>query len=235
MAALMRRRRWYAGILGGALGVAVVVLPVWMRRESPRAQPTSPSRSQADGRGDLTRAATGLRAPRLSTELDLRLRPGHPTYNPSRLLAILKADRIFDAEPRDDHWAAPIEAKIGALIEDDLKRLTNVSKVTMSCRTTGCKISWEGGAPSERLTVHSVLTTLYGGACGGSTDPNTLVVFYYAKQGSFLSGVSTADPAELIAALLRQRNETVARERSAPRLGIETRGALSRLTLKEPP
>ncbi len=198
----MTIRKWIymcAAVIVGVLAAA------FHARSGPRSQNASPSGSprQPGAAEHSTRVARGFQT-RTSNDGTIVNVPGAPGYDPTRFRGILRISDIFAQEPRKEDWAGPVERWLTTRLTQDLKALVpEVSNVTAECRTSTCKLHWDG--PRDALTkVKEVHAALYMGTGRTATGPNELILVY---GGSFLADKSTPD--QLMADLENYRKATL--------------------------
>jgi hypothetical protein len=83
---------------------------------------------------------------------------------------------VFDGEPRDEAWAAPVEKGLGAALSKDAGGIPGVSGIEVECRTTMCRVTWSAPAESQ-LKIQDLVRVLYGGA-GFATRSGEVTIAY---------------------------------------------------------
>jgi hypothetical protein len=108
----------------------------------------------------------------------------HPQYDPVRLSRLgVDARQIFQAEKRNERFAALVETTVGAQLEKDLAVLVPELKAfKMECRSASCKVEWkvpdhdvENKARSAMKLFNLAPTISYPSA---SLTPSVLVLMF---------------------------------------------------------
>jgi hypothetical protein len=141
------------------------------------------------------------------------LNPSSPAYDPLRLVreSKVRVRSIFWAEPRDAVWADAMEQGLRAPLTADLQSaLPGLSDLTIECRTTVCRFTWNANGGRD-LRARHVIRYLYGGAAIGVAKPNEMYVTYAGgKAFSELKG----RPREMLARLAADRSDRLPRLRA---------------------
>lgn len=97
---------------------------------------------------------TPSRGPSKDLERIGNIDPGGRDYDPVVLNRALDVSpvKLFDQEPRDPAFAGPREVALRERIIERLRsRISFVPKVDVSCRTSSCELTVEGGKTSEDI------------------------------------------------------------------------------------
>lgn len=123
-----------------------------------------------------------------TSSADIATDPSEVDYDPVKAAAMVGGNRnLFPREPRDPAWAGAVENALLPMIQDDLSRLVpGVSNAKMECRSTMCKISWDGPREVE-VKARKVLSILFGGASESFPSDNDMLIVY--AGGPFFSGL----------------------------------------------
>jgi hypothetical protein len=140
----MLKRFAILAILGVLVGLAwwrLTTRPVAAGR-SPGLSPSAAPAVARGGPAGTKPAAPRFVTPATAEEINDRLVPGAPGYNPSKLAHVIRLTELFEREPRNASWAEVIEREVPALAVQDTQRLLPGFRVTgMECHTTICRIS----------------------------------------------------------------------------------------------
>jgi hypothetical protein len=128
--------------------------------------------------------------------------PGAPGYDPTKFMHLVSQSRVFEAEPRDPRWAPAVEAWMNQHLARDLSTILPEAKVTVECRLTTCRWTWQGSDPQER--IRWLQRTLYMGSVAEQTGTNELTITYYGDTVGF-KGLTLGDPDGLFERLEQRR------------------------------
>ena len=142
----------------------------------------------------------------------LQVVPGAPGYDPTKFGGLISIGKVFEAEPRNESWARPVEEHMQRRLERDLGSIAPQVTTKVECRTTTCRWTWTGPAESDEA-VRWAQRMLYMGSVVARTGKNELTAAYYGGGLGF-KGLAMGDAAGLIermeqrrAALLRAIHE----------------------------
>ncbi len=191
-------------------------------------RPTESSSSPIPGIASGRQAASAL--PRVGNENNLALPPpeftpggqpaevetvpGSPFYDPTRLMAIMSANAIFEQEPRVTPWAQTMESSLQSQLARELPTLVpGATLVSVECKTTTCKVTWQPTSTSDNGKLHMFMKALYMGSGAGSGSARNEIVLVYG--GGTMSKINVSDARNIVSALpeIRKRRLTQIRRR----------------------
>jgi hypothetical protein len=203
------RAFWYLAAV--ALGLAVFALTRGPSRTvAPRDQPalarqgaTVSAARPAEGERALTAVSPPSLVAGAGQQGPVQDVPGAPGYDPVKFLGLISLARVYEAEPRNERWAAPVEGWIQQKLARDLVTIAPEVRPTVTCKTTACRWSWSG-PPEVEEKVRWLQRTLFLGAITERTGRNEIVVAYHGGGGGF-KAVPLGDAKATIEVLERQR------------------------------
>jgi hypothetical protein len=171
-----------AAALGGAL---LAVATDWQPSGSfEHGVATRPSETAGDSLSQAAERGTRPAPPRFrNTAPELQLLPGHEGYDPFKLKDLVPLKDIHAQEPRNEPWAKPVEAFLAVELEQNLRPLLGDFQLTgIECRTTTCKITWNGSEENTRLLQKRLALLLPGSAGYYENKPERYVSFLGGPQ-----------------------------------------------------
>jgi hypothetical protein len=141
--------------------------------------------------------------------------PGGPGYDPVRLAGVLEPEVLFAQEPRDPAWAERMETEVAGIALRDTDRVLPGAKVAaVSCRTTVCRVTWDGPSESRKRLAEIAHVLLPGSfMTAGPGD------YFFALSGGVgtFEAVRPGDADGSLRALLESRRRNLAAlRRGAP-------------------
>ncbi len=113
----------------------------------------------------------------------------------------------WNSESRDEAWAPGVETAVQNKMQKDLSRISPDVSVSVNCKTTMCKVSWNGPGELD-AGVGFALLTLYRGRGSGPVGPREALFVYRGSFNMGPSGSSFVNDADSLIDVLDQRRNT---------------------------
>ena len=145
-----------------SVGVLAVGFAVgWALRgpATPRRRPVAIEAARGEAAGEvqpLVPAARAARATPVTAEAPLQLTPGAAGYDGVRAATWLDLSnpQLFEREPRDERWAAAMEAELTAVVDREARGTgLEASLVDIVCHTSSCRSVIEISARDREATL----------------------------------------------------------------------------------